>query len=369
MRVEVDESHDDKGRLPRQAEAGDDADDAFGESRNQTVRVQVTRHGDERGEPHERIPSRTFGKTFFPGDDTGDEEDGQAVERGGDRADAELGTKDPETHGQRQGSSHDLFVNRHRTELRELFLRLDRSVWRVLDFRRIQDVEDERRGDEADDTRHESTDGPLSPGDGDARDGRRQVHAKRVSGHGGDEHTGRDRRGLEHGGHDVRAHLLLRAVGGIGAARDAERLGEGQEDTTRACGQRRNGWREQSFGEHQGVGQTERGFAEQAHDFVRDAVAQTRLDEPAGEEERERNQPRNLARERRECSRERQQPGRHAHAEPDHRHRAERQRVRDDPDDRRHENREQVPRLRRHPRRGRNEVQDQPRQNRVPERL
>jgi len=55
--------------------------------------------------------------------------------------------------------------------------------------------------------------GPRSGApDGLAQRALGQVDRKRVGGHGGDEHAGRDARRLEQRLHDVRAHLLLRAI-------------------------------------------------------------------------------------------------------------------------------------------------------------
>ena len=106
MGVEVDERDGQEGRLPRQAESGDDVHDAGGEGRDQTVLVQIASHRDEGGEPHEGIPRRTFGEALLPSDNAGDEENGQAVERGGDGADAKpAGNKSKRLHKRKQAQT------------------------------------------------------------------------------------------------------------------------------------------------------------------------------------------------------------------------------------------------------------------------
>ena len=92
---------------------------------------------------------------------------------------------------------------------------------------------------------------------------------------------------------------------------------------------RRNGWRrEERLGKHQGVRQTERGLAERGHDDVRDAVAEAGLDEPARQEERERDEPvRDLRRERAERGAEGEQAGHHGHAQADQSRRAQGERL------------------------------------------
>ena len=69
----------------------------------------------------------------------------------------------------------------------------------------------------------------------------------------------------------------------VRAAGEAERLGEREEDAACARGDRRDGRREQRLGKHERVRQAQRGLPEQADDAVRDAAAQTGLDEAARE--------------------------------------------------------------------------------------
>lgn len=317
VRVEV-QAHDDEERgLPRQAGGADNLHHRSGEPGDQAVLVQVRRHGDEGGEPGQGIPSGPFGEALLPGDDAGDEQGGQADERGGDRADADFGAEDPQTDGHHERGGHDLFVTRHGAELGELFLGLFRGFGGVLHLGGVQHVQDQGHADEA----HQAGEGrgerPLAPGDGLADRSRGEVHGQRVRRHRGDEHAGRHGRGLEHGHHDVRAHLLLRALVRLGAARHAQGFGEGKEDTARSRGEGGNSRREERFGEHQGVRQAERGFAEDGHDHVRDAVPEAGFDETAREEKRKRDEPRDLRRKRAERGAEGKQTGDHGDAEAD----------------------------------------------------
>ena len=62
----------------------------------------------------------------------------------------------------------------------------------------------------------------------------------------------------------------------------------------RMCAQgidRRVGPRQQRLAEHQAVGEAQRALAKRRHNQVRDAVAQTSLDEAAGQEEGDGDQP------------------------------------------------------------------------------
>lgn len=91
--------------------------------------------------------------------------------------------------------------------------------------------------------------------------------------------------------HHIVAHDLLGAVLRVGAAREAEGLGEGEEDAARARGDAGDRGREKALGGDEGVGEAERGLAEGAHDVVRDAVAEARLDEAAREPEGDGDEP------------------------------------------------------------------------------
>lgn len=326
--VEVQEHDHKEGRLPREAGGGDDVHDGGREPGDETVLVQVGSHGDESGEPGEGVPGGTLGEALLPGDDTGDEEGGKADERSGDRANTDGRTEDPETNSDSEGGSHDLLVTAHGAELFKLLLGLDGGFGGVLDLRRVEDVEDERDSDEADNTRNGRSQRPLAPGDGLANGGGGKVHGQGVSSHRSDEHAGGDGRGLEDGGHHVRAHLLLSALVGLRAARDTERLGERKEDTTRTSGKGGDGRGEERLRKDERVRQTEGGLAEHGHDDVRDAVAEARLDEAACEEERKSDKPGNLRGEGAEGSGEGKKASDHRDAETDHGGGAEGKRLR-----------------------------------------
>ncbi len=77
----------------------------------------------------------------------------------------------------------------------------------------------------------------------------------------------------------------------VGAAGQAQRLGEREEDAAGARGDRRDRRRQQRLRKHERVGQAERRLAERADDAVRDPAAQARLDEAARQPERDRDQP------------------------------------------------------------------------------
>lgn len=213
--VEVEEHDHEESRLPRKAGSGHDLHNCRGEPGDETVLVKVGSHGDEGCEPGEGIPGRSFSEALFPCDDTGDEQGGEANERGSDSADTKLRAEDPKGDGDREGSSHDLLVRCHGTELFELLLSLDRSLGRVLHLRGIEHVEDERHGDEADEAGHGRSESPLAPGDGLANSSGGEVHRQRVGSHCSDKHAGGDGGGLEDSGHDVSAHLLLGALLGF----------------------------------------------------------------------------------------------------------------------------------------------------------
>mmetsp|Transcript_5805 Transcript_5805/g.19465 ORF Transcript_5805/g.19465 Transcript_5805/m.19465 type:complete len:211 (-) Transcript_5805:2803-3435(-) len=95
VRVKVQQDDDQKRRLPGQAHTTDDFNDGIRKPRDQTVFLQVRGHRNQRGKPGQSIPSRTFSQALFPGDDPGNEQNGQAVQRGCNRADADGGAKDP----------------------------------------------------------------------------------------------------------------------------------------------------------------------------------------------------------------------------------------------------------------------------------
>ena len=157
--VEVEEHDHEESRLPRKAGSGHDLHNCRGEPGNETVLVKVGSHGDESCEPGEGIPGRSFSEALFPCDDTGNEQGGEA-NHGGDSADTKLRAEDPKGDGDREGSSHDLLVRCHGAELFELLLSLDRSLGRVLHLGRVQDVQDERHGDEADEAGHGCSESP-----------------------------------------------------------------------------------------------------------------------------------------------------------------------------------------------------------------
>lgn len=77
----------------------------------------------------------------------------------------------------------------------------------------------------------------------------------------------------------------------VGAAGQAQRLGEREEDAAGARGDRRDRRRQQRLRKHERVGQAERRLAERADDAVRNPAAQARLDEAARQPERDRDQP------------------------------------------------------------------------------
>lgn len=317
--VEVEEHNHEEGWLPCEAGGGNNLHNGRGEPRDEAVLVKVASHGDEGCEPGEGIPGGSLSEALLPGDDAGDEQGGEANERGGDGADTKLGAEDPEGNGDGESASHDLLVAGHGTKLRELFLGLERSLGGVLHLGGVEHVEDEGHSDEANEAGNRRGESPLAPGDGLADGGGGEVHRQRVGSHRGDEHTGGDGGCLEHGGHDVSAHLLLGALLGFRAARDAESLGEGQEDAASTRREGGNGGREQSLRKDQRVGQAKRGLAEEGNDVVGDAVAETSLDETARQEEGERDEPGNLRREGAESGGEGQQAGHHGDAETDHR--------------------------------------------------
>lgn len=313
--VEIKENHHQESGLPRESGGGDELDDSLGEPRDESVLVEVSRHGNEGGEPGEGVPGRALGEALLPGDDAGDEQGGEADECGGDGADANLGAEDPEADGDDEGGGHDLLVVAHGTELFELLLGFDGSFGGVLHLGGVEHVQDGGHADEADQPGEGSGERPLAPGDGLADGGGGQVHGQRIGSHGGDEHAGGDGGGLEDGQHDVGTHFLLCALLGVGAARHAERLGQGEEDTTRARREGGDGGSEQRLGEDKRVAQTQGGLAEDGDDSVRDAVSEASLDEATSEEEGKSDEPRNLRGERAESPGKGEDAEAHGHSE------------------------------------------------------
>jgi len=315
--VEVQEHNYEEGRLPSEASSRDNLNDSAGKPRDETILVEVSRHGNQGSKPGQGVPSGAFSEALLPGDDTRDEKGRQANESSGHGTDADGGSENPEPDSDDKGGGHDLLVATHGAELLELFPSLDRSLRRVLHLGRVQDVQDEGHGNQADEARKGGSERPLSPSDRltDGRSG--EVNRERVRRHRSDEHTGRNSGSLEHSGHHVRAHLFLCPLVRFRTARHAERLGQGQENATRARRERGDSGSENRLGKDEGVGQAEGGLAEGGHDEVCDPVAKARLDEAARQEECQGNKPRNLRGERAERSGEREEARDHRDAETD----------------------------------------------------
>mmetsp|Transcript_1502 Transcript_1502/g.4931 ORF Transcript_1502/g.4931 Transcript_1502/m.4931 type:complete len:281 (-) Transcript_1502:946-1788(-) len=151
--VEVEGRDQAKRPLPRQAQSADDANDLAGEPGDETKLVQVGRHGDERSEPGQRVPRLVIGQALLPGDDPGDQENGEPGEGRGHGVDADRGPENPERHGDSEGSSSELLVRAHRPKLGELFLGLGRCIRGVFDLGRVEHVEQGRREQKAAQTR------------------------------------------------------------------------------------------------------------------------------------------------------------------------------------------------------------------------
>mmetsp|Transcript_9551 Transcript_9551/g.21647 ORF Transcript_9551/g.21647 Transcript_9551/m.21647 type:complete len:310 (-) Transcript_9551:62-991(-) len=201
--VEVDERDDEEASLPRKAERLHEADDEVREPRDEAELVEEVGHGNERGEPHERVPRRSLGKALLPREHASDHKDGHSDECGGHAADAKRSAEDPESHRQREAASHNLLLLAHRAHLLELRFRFRRRLRRVFHLRRVEDVEQQRNSDEQDAAGNAGGERPLSPRDGVSRECRGEVHAERVGRHGGDEHAAGDARGVEYCRHEV----------------------------------------------------------------------------------------------------------------------------------------------------------------------
>mmetsp|Transcript_36950 Transcript_36950/g.93304 ORF Transcript_36950/g.93304 Transcript_36950/m.93304 type:complete len:585 (+) Transcript_36950:55-1809(+) len=345
--VVVQQHDNQEGWLPGQAEPAHQVHNLAGEPGDEALLVEVRRHGDESCKPGEGVPGLVVAQALLPGGDAGDQQDGEANQRRGHRVHANAGAADPQGHGDGEGSPGDLLIQRQWAQLVQLLPRLDRRIGGVLDFRREESIQNEGHADEAAQARHNGSQRPAAPGDVDPGGGS-QVDSQRIGGHGGDEHGRRDGGGLEAGLHQVGAHLLLGAVLRAGAARDAQRLGQREEDAAGARGHGGDRGRQQRLRKDEGVGETQRGLAEQRHDGVRHTAAQARLDEGARKPEGDGDQPGNLAGEGAEGGSEGHRLGEHRGAETEHGHRTERQRGGDDSGDGGDEDGEQVPCLGRH---------------------
>ena len=152
VRIEVQQDNNQKRRLPGQAHTTDDFNDGIRKPRDQTVFLQVRGHRNQRGKPGQSIPSWAFSQALFPGDDAGNEQNSQAVQSRSNRADADRGTNDPKQNRQTKRKSHDFLVARHRTEFCQLLFSFRRRFWRVFHLWRVQNVQHQRREDQADQT-------------------------------------------------------------------------------------------------------------------------------------------------------------------------------------------------------------------------
>ncbi len=66
-------------------------------------------------------PARlVVGQALLPGDHVGDEQHGQAQQRGRDRADAQLAAEDPQRDRQAERAGRELLVQRQRPQLLQL---------------------------------------------------------------------------------------------------------------------------------------------------------------------------------------------------------------------------------------------------------
>ncbi len=144
----------------------------------------------------------------LPCDDIRHQQDRQADSGGGHGIDADGPPEDPQPHrdGERTWNPRsfrartlfyfdtdilerqpttcrDLLVQRHGSELGQLLLGRSGGVWRVLDLGRVERVEDEGHGDQADQARDERSQGPRAPRDADAGAGS-QVDSQGVGGQG-----------------------------------------------------------------------------------------------------------------------------------------------------------------------------------------
>mmetsp|Transcript_8442 Transcript_8442/g.14529 ORF Transcript_8442/g.14529 Transcript_8442/m.14529 type:complete len:503 (+) Transcript_8442:523-2031(+) len=343
--VDVDGHHNHERRLPGQPESANQPNDFAGQPSDEPVLVEVVRHRDQRREPRERVPGAALRQTLLPRDDPGDQQRGESDQRSRHGPDPNGATTDPQRDGDEQGGAHDLLVLGHRAQDLQLFLCQQRRLRRLLQLRGVHDVQEQGDQDERQHTRDACREGPLAPRDGVACDGGCQVHRQRVCRHSGDEHGGGDAGGLEHGEHHEGAHLALGALLRVTAARQRQGLGDGEEDATGASGDRGDGGSKKCFREHQAVHETQSGLAESSHDHVGDAVAKSGLDEAAGKEESNGDQPGDFTGESAEGGGEGHDARAHGHTETDHGDGTKGQRHGDDSNDRADENREKLPRL------------------------
>ena len=133
--------------------------------------------GEDRGERHQpahpehRVPGALFGEDVLPGEDAGDEHDGDREHcdrRGTQTREAARG---PEHEAHQEDEGEHEFVAGHRPHLLEFVTRDLTCIRNLPDFGRRNPEEDERHEEQADEARYDGGDRPLHSGELDS-DGR-----------------------------------------------------------------------------------------------------------------------------------------------------------------------------------------------------
>ena len=249
-------------------------------------------------------------------------------------------------HG-RKHRQHHAFAAPHRSHGAQAIRRQTLRRPRVLQRRRRQPVHDQRHDDERDQAGRQRGERPHRPGHVDARVLFGELGDQHVWSRGGQEHRRHDQIALVEHRHQERADEAGRGPGlGAERTRDAER--DWKQDAAGARGVGRRHRRHRQIGEHDRIAEAKRAAAEATDGLVRDAFAEVRLHDAAGEQEGRDDQPDRRVGEARERVLNRHEAEQAGRGDGEQRHRPRCERARHQRADGGGKEREQPPAARRH---------------------
>mmetsp|Transcript_15912 Transcript_15912/g.50004 ORF Transcript_15912/g.50004 Transcript_15912/m.50004 type:complete len:392 (-) Transcript_15912:206-1381(-) len=343
------------GAVPGEGHPAQPAGDRGGDVRNEAELLELPREPDEDGEPREGVPRALLIEAVRPRQHPGGEQEAEAKHarhRGGN---ANGGPTDPRHHQGEHGAHYDLLGGRGWAHRIEGLGSLDGSVRGLLDLRREDLVDDVRHGNEGDDAGHAGGGEPGPPGGHGGADRARQLVAEEVLGGAGHEEGGGDATAVERVDDEEGPHLLLRPFRRVRAARPREGRDDRQHHAAVAGRGGGHTGADDRLGGHECIGKAEGGLPEGLSKHVAAAVPKAGLHKATCDEEDDDDEPDNVIGERAEGRLERERLGEHGGGEAEEGRGAGGQGGQHDAGDRREEDREELPRLHRHPDRARDE--------------
>mmetsp|Transcript_10546 Transcript_10546/g.29803 ORF Transcript_10546/g.29803 Transcript_10546/m.29803 type:complete len:568 (+) Transcript_10546:36-1739(+) len=335
---------DEHGR-PAEVHGGEAGVHLGGQGPDQAELLELGGHGDQDSEPDERVPGTLLLQEVVPRQHPSDHLQSDSDHRRGGPRDAELVSKDPQDHGEHHGSGDHPLDLLHGAQLLEL---LGRGLWgvrRLLDLRRHDLVDDQRRQEQ-----------PSEPGNDPGLEPSDPRVGHRVAQVGGEhESQGVLRRPREGDAREVGGRLqlglgqerpqLVRSLSRQGSRLLGQRHDDREVDAAAPGGGARHGGAENALAHRQAVAEPEGALAEQLDKVGGHPVSQARLHEALGEEERVHNQPDDVQAEGGEGRLEGEGFGSYRRGHPREGPRPDGERPDHEPSDRGDEYRQKLPRL------------------------